>query len=242
MHKMAISHNFKAMLLKEALSAVVIGTSSVTIYLVSLYRALSRAIEHSSHLELCETMTTIKSLPSAFRENMSEYRIVHDIASTSVPALKLQRYNDKEAMLTSYIRRNMMCFSRFPQAWAIYYMVKSSELQQTFKRAYIQSLDFQVGDVVCGVYRVELRSPNSVELGMAPFQGSPPVDGLLVIEIVDQAGQLTFRNETLQWARKESLALLPLEQPVIRWLHNFTTWWLLDTGCKFLSSPRTRSS
>ncbi|GKZ52770.1 hypothetical protein AnigIFM49718_003422 [Aspergillus niger] len=103
----------------------------------------------------------------------------------------------------------------------------------TFHTSYIDSLDFNKGDVVCGVYRVLDRTANKVEFGMT-YKG---VDGRLVIRFWDEDKDVVFASETAMWTKVDETerATMPLENPVLRFFHELAAWWLLDSGVKYLT-------
>jgi len=89
---------------------------------------------------------------------------------------------------------------------------------------------------VCGVYRVAARKEDSVELEMS--RGD--VVGRLVIGYVVDKEQdtVTFSNETVMWSRKDEDGggggKIPLENRVVRFFHEMTAWWLMDSGVCYL--------
>lgn len=61
--------------------------------------------------------------------------------------------------------------------------------------------------------------------------------GRLVIgyEADEKKGMLVFSSETVMWRRKsEGGGKIPLENPVVRFFHEMTAWWLMDSGVRFL--------
>ena len=151
--------------------------------------------------------------------------MIHDTASKHVPKNHLPALDTNE-LLTTYLRYTMTCFSYLPQAW----ILRLVSDRATFNKFYIQNLDFEDGNVVCGLYRVVLRTDKKVELLMQ--QGT--VQGRLVIGIEDEGNEMKFYSETLMWKGKDDKTVMPLERAVPKWLHELASWWLLDSGTAYL--------
>ena len=83
-----------------------------------------------------------------------------------------------------------------------------------------------------------LRTQGRVELELKPLG---PVQGRLVIAVEERGGERIFSNETLTWKGRNDTAVMPLERGVGRWLHELASWWLLDSGTKYLIDLRQRS-
>lgn len=241
------------------LTALVVAGSSGVLYIIYLHQSLSHRIKHSSGLGLPnlevekekgndDEATAIDSLPAELAEDPSAFHIIHDIAWKSVPTAKLPTAlaDHPEQLLNRYLRRNMACFGRTPQALLMRLLVwtksttSNSELAkagQTFDVAHIQNLDFVPGDVVCGIYRVQARTAARVEFAMVPLpiKGMPPIDGRLVTGVQRRTDKDTlFLTQTVQWKRRDVEAVLPLERKPVRWLHELVSWWLLETGIQWL--------
>lgn len=219
------------------LTAVALVSSSAVLYAFHLHRSLSLNIKHSGGVGLLkvddDNETIIESLPPDLADP-SKYYIIHDFASKRVPSAKLPTYGDPNQLLTRYLRRNMTCFAKTPQALLLRLVFKEPEARKTFDASFIQGLDFVPGDVVCGAYRVAVRTANKVEFAMVPLEGFPPVDGRLVTSIQPNGDQTLFVTETLQWKRREEKVVLPLERKSMKWLHELVSWWLLETGTRWL--------
>ena len=206
---------------------VVIG--SALVYLFLLYQRLASRILHTSHagtLRNCVS-NTITSIPKAIYTE--EYRSVYDHASRPVPR-RLLPGTAPEELFTKLVRRNMSTFVLFPQAWAIWATTPFAQ-RHTFKASYIDSLDFQEGDIVCGLYRVIVRTSNTVEL---EFMEPAPVQGRLVINFQEIDATLAFSTGMAMWENRNDKTIMPLERPVARPLHQMTAWWLLDSGVRYL--------
>jgi hypothetical protein len=156
----------------------------------------------------------------------------------------------EQKLLTTYLRRNMSAFARYlPQARIIKMMVRKTnpEAVQTLDPAFIEKLDFVVGDVVCGVYKVLRREDAVVEFGMAqpqPTHNSEKkseeqqgFDGRLVIGMRPVRDSLEVFSETIMWRDTGNKGVvMPLERKIPRVLHELASWWLLDSGVNYLKS------
>lgn len=110
---------------------------------------------------------------------------------------------------------------------------KTAEERQSFKASQISSLDFNKGDLVCGVYRVVARSKNKVEFEMT-MKNMEFVSGRLAISFQERDGDMVFSSETVMWRRADETRTMPLEKKVVRWMHQTASWWLIDSGTKYL--------
>lgn len=213
-------------------TAVLTGSSAVYFYV--FHQRLSARIRHQSHcgkLSSSHQPVDITSVPdSVFSE---EYFALHDRSSKSVPRACLPGNVPLELLLTKLIRRNMSAFAHFPQALALRLFSKSSEERQSFKAAHLATLDFRVGDLVCGVYRVSARSSNKVEFEIS-MKNMDFVSGRLAVSYHDQGEEVLFCTETLMWRRADEAQTMPIENPFLRWLHETAAWWLIDSGVKYL--------
>ena len=222
-------------------TSTIIGGSAI-LYVVYLHHSLSHKVQHSSGIGLPlrqsggTDIDTVDSLPPDLRKKPSNYHIVHDVCRKSVPKSHLPHYSDPSRLLTTYLRRNMSLFAtRLPQAWFLKLAIihKVPALAPSFDPTHIQTLDFVNGDIVAGIYRVEVRSQTTCEFAMETPQGvrTPPMDGRLVIRIEDTGQECVFVGETFQWKSVDQRGLvLPLERRAVRWLHEIAAWWLLDSG------------
>lgn len=109
----------------------------------------------------------------------------------------------------------------------------TAEEIQSFKASHISSLDFNKGDLVCGVYRVIARSKNKVEFEMK-MNHMEFVNGRLAVSFKEKDGDVTFSSETIMWRLADDLRALPLEKRIVRFMHETAVWWLVDSGTKYL--------
>lgn len=114
---------------------------------------------------------------------------------------------------------------------------KTPEQKASFTRAHIAALDFEVGDLVCGVYRVKLRRRDRVEFEIK-MQGVDYVEGRLVLSFAERVEgdleQIVFCSETCMWKRADETRKMPLERWAVRWMHETAAWWLVESGVKYL--------
>lgn len=213
-------------------TAVLTGSSAV--YLYGCHQRLSARIQHHCHLGKMTTSPKpleIESIPeSAFTD---ESWALYDRSTRSVPGSELPSSIPMEELFTKLVRRNMIAFSHFPQALMIRMMCKSVEEKQSFKASQLSSMDFQPGDLVCGAYRVVGRSRNKVEFEIQ-MKNMDFMSGRLALGFEEEKGQVVFSSETMMWRSVHEARMMPLEKPVIRWIHETAAWWLLDSGVKYL--------
>ncbi|KAE8423933.1 hypothetical protein BDV36DRAFT_290029 [Aspergillus pseudocaelatus] len=215
-------------------SSILLATSSATVtYLYFLHRSLGHRIHHEfHHSELPKSVSTVVSLP--VEVSRGECRAFYDHASRRVER-KLLPTQQLEDLFILLLRRNMTAFSRFPQAWILRLNVTPAD-RITFRASHIQSLQFKKGDLVCGLYRVQERAPNKAVLELL-FKGD--VHGRLIIRFWEEGEDVVFCTETIMWTSKlqpgqSKKAIVPLENPVLRFLHEMAAWWSIDSGVTYL--------
>lgn len=259
-----------------AAAAVAAGSSSLYVYL--LHRRLARSTLHvykscsgkdlvtateqsdDKHDEIQPICTTIPD--NVFTSD--QYLLVYDRAwrilnkDSDLPsdqdlttALGGTTGSYEQKLLTAYLRRNMSAFARYlPQARIIKMMIRKSnpEAVQTLNPAFIEKLDFVVGDVVCGIYKILKREDAVVEFGMSQpasttsqdskeeKEGSGQgFDGRLVIGMRPVGDSLEVYSETIMWRdTNKKGVVMPLERKIARVLHELASWWLLDSGVMYL--------
>ncbi|PWY94119.1 hypothetical protein BO94DRAFT_510278 [Aspergillus sclerotioniger CBS 115572] len=214
-----------------SLSSFILAASLSTLtYLALLHRCLKNRINHEKSygsLPSSESIIITTIPPEIYT---SEYYALHDRASRRVPRQLLPHQKDTN-ILTIFLRRNMMAFANFPQAYMLW-AVSPAATRPTFHASHISSLDFNKGDLTCGIYRVLERTADKVEFGMT-HKG---VEGRLVFRLWDEDKDVVFTSETAMWTRMDEMqrATMPLENPVLRFFHELAAWWLLDSGVKYL--------
>lgn len=211
-------------------SAIIIGTPIV--YLSIIHSRLSKTIRHATKKGTL-TATSTSNVDSISHEVLKEECfMIHDIASKPIRKELLPAV-DTNALLTAYLRYTMVRFSSFPQAW----VMRLISDRATFGKTYIENLEFKDGDVVCGLYRVVLKTEEKVEFLLK--QGT--VEGRLAIGIKPGGEEMVFYSETVMWKGKNDKTVMPLERAVAKWLHELAAWWLLDLGTKYLVGLRKGS-
>jgi hypothetical protein len=208
-----------------------------TLYLVWLHYSLTRKVQ-------CKTTSGVQAttvtLPREILEKASEYVILHEKASKIVPTGILPQYDSPGALLTTYLRHTMTSFSYYPFTWIIRFLTKSPSDRVTFTPTYLQNLEFVEGDLVCGVYRVAKRTPDTVELifdTSGSYKG-PPMHGMLAVGIDEREEQTTFLNEVFMWRGKNERPV-PLEG-FGRWIHTIIATSLVESGTqKLIKSAET---
>ncbi|KZF26418.1 hypothetical protein L228DRAFT_12143 [Xylona heveae TC161] len=150
----------------------------------------SSASSSSTTTIATSTFDNIESIPKSILSGDEQVFIVYDAARKTVPTARLPDHLTRDELLNAYVRRNMVTFATwYPQAWALKALCKKyaaaseaetsgtsgtpprttrSELRpkaphETFASAYIRNLNFQVGDIVCGVHRVLVRTSAKIE-------------------------------------------------------------------------------
>ncbi|KAJ5782295.1 hypothetical protein N7457_004069 [Penicillium paradoxum] len=230
-------------MLRLIFTATAIITSSSAIYFYIFHERLSKRIKHTSHrgtLSAASNPTTIESIPDSVFSN--EYFMVYDYSSQSVPRSSLPS-SEMTDLFQRLVCRNMIAFSRFPQALVLAMASKTPQEKRSFKAGYLSALDFEVGDVVCGVYRVTLRKKNRVEFEIK-MDAMDFVQGRLAISYSGNQGlnrdgkrgegPVVFCSETVMWRRADEVRKMPLERPLLRWMHETAAWWLLESGVRYL--------
>lgn len=110
-------------------------------------------------------------------------------------------------------------------------MITPFAQRNSFRTSHISSLDFKEGDILCGLYRVVVRTEKSIEF---EFMHPAPAKGRLVISFREQDGSLIFASETVMWKAKDDKTVIHLERPGLKFMHEMTAWWLLVSGVRYL--------
>ncbi|CAG7942448.1 unnamed protein product [Penicillium salamii] len=221
-------------MIRMIITATAILTTSSALYFYISHARLSKRITHTTHQGTLSRPTEIESIPKSIFT--PQYFTIHDKCSKSVPRACLPE-ESPHLLFTRLVRRNMVAFSRFPQALMLAMVSKTAGQKKSFQAAHIDALDFQEGDLVCGVYQVKRRSRNKVEFEIK-MHGMDFVEGRLAISYreVDQDERkvVMFCSETIMWRKVDESRCMPLERPALRWMHETAAWWLLDSGVKYL--------
>jgi hypothetical protein len=217
-------------MLRFIFTATAIVTGSSAIYIYIFHQRLSKRITHTAHNGTLPRKASIESIPDPIFT--PEYFTIYDKCSKAAQRSCLPDASP-DLLFTRLLRRNMTAFSHFPQALMLALASKTPEQKKSFKKAYISALDFDVGDLVCGVYRVVRRTRDQVEFEIR-MQGLEFVEGRLVLSFYERENELVFCNETFMWRRADEARRMPLERKGIRWMHETAAWWLVDSGVKYL--------
>ncbi|KAJ6102852.1 hypothetical protein N7486_005279 [Penicillium sp. IBT 16267x] len=212
-------------------SAVLTGAAAFYIYM--FHQKLSSRIQHTSQCGLPSAKSkprTIETIPECVFTN--DFYVVHDHASKSVLRSSLPSI-PTEILFTKLMRRNMTTFTHFPQALMIRLKCDTPEEKQSFSTSHISSLDFDKGDLVCGVYRVIARSKNKVEFEMK-MVNMDYMGARFVLSFYETGDEVVFCTETMMWRPKDDAQNMPLERPLLRFVHETAAWWLMDSGVKYL--------
>jgi len=206
--------------------------AGLAFYFIYLHLNLSRKVKcQTTHYLQDETI----AVPNTVQNNPERYIIHHECARKSIPTVSLKT-SSKPENLTLILRHTMAIFSRRPPAWGIWYLVKDSKDRSTFNSAYIRSLQFALGDRVCGVYVVSSRDAARVTLDLnAPESYTGPlVEGMLVVEIKEEGIETTFVNHTVLWREKGKGSTGVLESAGGRWMHGLMVRGLVESGVRQL--------
>ena len=223
-------------------------TAAMVAYIRTWHHSLrsqitTRTVSSSERSSVCAERE-LESLPQDLLANPDNYRVAH--FRIPLPThLRLLTRADAEQMFTALMRRNMKLFSRrLLQSYLLRLIAKDAEQKASFQIKVIDSLEFEEGDLVCGVYRVTHRRAKKCEFGMHDPNGRFPASfgGRLVTSVVlgpDGEGEI-LRAETLQWVGKDEGMTLPLERESMRWMHEIASWWLLVSGAQWLGEECQR--
>ncbi|KAJ5635924.1 uncharacterized protein N7484_009237 [Penicillium longicatenatum] len=214
------------------ISAVLTGSSAVYFYIC--HQKLSSRIQHTSQSGLSSAKSKPQSIESIPEGVLTEkFFALHDHASKSVLRGSLPNI-PIELLFTKLVRRNMTTFTHFPQALMIRLVCDTKEQKRSFKASHISSLDFNEGDLVCGVYRVIARSSNKVEFEIK-MVNMDFCCARLALSFHEKGDEVVFCSETMMWRPADECQNMPLERPLIRWMHETAAWWLIDSGVKYLT-------
>jgi len=182
------------------------------------------------------------SLPKEIVEDPSKYVICHEHSSKSILSSTLPKKLKANDVLTEYLRFVMTKFAWSPQAYVMWYLIRSPERRETFKATHIQSLNFEEGDVVCGAYTVINRNPTKVEIAFGAYEGytGPTVTGRIVISIEPDDDDTKLQNDVYMWRKVDEKPTL-LESGVGQWVHEFFVGRLIGSGVMHLQSLARRN-
>lgn len=223
----------------EMIRIIAIATALITgfsaAYLYNIYQNLSSRIQHRSHCgsasALCPKPVRIATIPQTVYSG--KYFAHYDMSSKSVSRSVLPHGERLDLLFTKLVRRNMTTSMLLPQALMFRSSSSTAEERKSFDSSQIAALDFKEGDLVCGIYRVKKRSKNTVEFEMQ-MKNMEFLDGRLAISFWEKGNKIVFCSETMMWRLCQEPRPMPLEKPLLRWMHETSTWWLLDSGVNCL--------
>jgi len=216
-------------------SALLIGAPIANIFYT--HWSLSRFVQHGKELKRLtpSVKKTISSIPD---EALSTENVMfHDWAQRSIPVSKVPDLSSDELVIL-YLRHTMSRFARMPQAYVMK-AIATPEERKTFEPSFIETLDFKVGDVVQGMYRVIARCEGKVEFEMTPLVGVMK-GGRLVISTERKGDELVCGSETVMWKDARDKEKMHLEKGIVKWFHEIASWGLLKAGTKYLMSLKEK--
>lgn len=252
-------------------STLLLGTlttlGGLKLYLRHLHERLRSQVQSGAILAAtpreAASSNDLESLPQDLLDNAEEYRVYHSQDSLPLPrhvhftsTIRSHDVNQDQdqqhtaSLFTRLLQRNMSLFSTYtPQAYLLRLLAQTPEQKRSFRKAYIASLPFKPGDLVCGFYRVLVLRALQCEMVITAPGFSESFGGRLILSLVpfpdtgtngvEEHSQckkegLILRTETLQWVRKSEGMGLPLEGGLVRWMHEVASWGLLVSGARWL--------
>ena len=97
----------------------------------------------------------------------------------------------------------MAAFAKLPQNWMLSLVAKTPEQRESFQKSRLLAMNYDVGDLFCGFYRVIKREPFKVEINLEPPPGAGPLAGRLVLSLNRSGDEAFLRTETLQWIQSD---------------------------------------
>lgn len=232
------------MLLRLLLASTAVGVATAYIHVRRYYHFLASQIRTTKiddpSRKLAKESGQLDSLPNDLLDRPEDLRIVHERDEIELRKNDITSNARIEELFTRLLRRNMLCFSQLPQSYMLRLILKTPEQRRSFSRSHIASLDFKGGDLVCGAYRVLVRSPLKVELGMEATEQMAHVSGRLIISLKCRENDALLSTETLQWTHAGG-PVLPLERAPSKFMHEMASWWLLVSGARYIEDLRSTS-
>jgi hypothetical protein len=226
-------------MLRAILTASAIITGSSVVYFYVFHQRLASTVQLKAHKGILSASTKPAGIESVPESVLTDRYFSHsDTTSKSVQRCALPRNESTELLFTRLVRRNMTAFSRFPQTLMLKMASKTKEETDSFKRSHIASLDFKKGDLVCGIYRVQVRKENKVEFEIK-MNTMDFVSGRLAITYQEEGDMVTFATETVLWKKADESRKMPMEISAIRWMHETAAMWLIDSGVRYLMDLET---
>ena len=183
-----------------------IGTllAIATIYIrASMLHARPASVIHHQSINHDERKALVGSgkltnLPTNLLKEPEDFKVIHELDQWVIRRTTLRNGEEFNRAFTRLMRRNMGLFARFPQCWLIRLVARNAEQRQSFSQEHIKSLDFEDGDLFCGIYRVVRRSQCHMEANLEMPRSKPPVGGMLVVSMVTRDDQYLLSTQTIQ--------------------------------------------
>jgi hypothetical protein len=179
-----------------ALAIFAAAPAAATIFLTWKRRDLAKRVTvHTSVDTTAPSEDEVRSIPQKLRDSPSEWVLSIERASKAVSKSQLPDAGADE-LLVQYLRTNMVSFTYTPQAPLLRAMCKAAEAKRTFEKDYLEGLGFEVGNLVCGVFRVVVRERGRVEMALDPHESftGPRTEGRLVAAVEERGGDVVFFN------------------------------------------------
>jgi hypothetical protein len=208
--------------------------------------------------------TSLSTLPHHLITTPNDHNIFYDISLLPIPSSTLPPSLNPQDLLTTYLQHNMQLFASSPQGWVLWATQRGRQGRRSFEREWIESLGFEKGELVCGVYSVVERGGVGEGGAKVVFEMSRgKVEGRLVIGVRKADGEMletlvkardgghgsesiqetvqeqekdvmVFGTETWMWVRKDTLETMPMQMAVPRFMHRLLSWRLLVSGTEHL--------
>ncbi|EAW12897.1 uncharacterized protein ACLA_013320 [Aspergillus clavatus NRRL 1] len=213
----------------STLSLFVLSLTLTTAYFAFYHRALAARTHPVLHTGILASSlsASLTSIPAPVFTG--KYFSIHCHASRAVSRQLLPSHNIP-LLFTILLRRNLTVFSHFPKAWKLR-STCAPDVRFTFRTSYLWSLNFTEGDLICGIYRVAVRSPDRVEFAVG---GAGGCEGRWVLRYWEEGEDVVFATESVTWRPVEQADPMPLESRMVRFFHETMSWWLLDSGVRYL--------
>ncbi|PLB49100.1 hypothetical protein P170DRAFT_475417 [Aspergillus steynii IBT 23096] len=210
-------------------------TLSSTVALYTLHRYLGKRLEHEQNVGDVSPFLPFKitSVPPVW----DNWHYLLNCATCRVHRKDLPP-RDLPGLFELMVRQNMMEFRRLPYGYFVYWIAPRS-VKPTFADSHILALDFVERDALNGIFVVCQREADKL---VCLVNGRHPIETRLIMHYWEEGDDVIFCRETLMWRLKarenEKQRKLPLENPVLRFMHELTAWWLLDSGVRYLKEMK----
>jgi hypothetical protein len=209
-------------------TAVVAVSVASALYSIWYLRRLATSVTSTS-LKLSPGIMSEHRLPEEVKAHPQDWIAYQEHTTKTLPASSLPAVEDLGVI---YLRHSMQAFAKLPQASIMYLMIKDPHARSTFGKKYLSTCDFEVGDVVCGVYKVSRHEFSEIQLDVHPPPGwtGPTVKGNIINGFrKDSIGSVVFSNDVYMW-RKPNEPKLLLESAGGRFFHRLTAAYVVNAG------------